>query len=486
MTTLQKTSPRDRFAQAKPLWARALAEPAQEFGPIDLRVISGKIPPGLRGSLYRNGPGRLERGGERVAHWFDGDGGILGIHFTEAGATGLYRYVKTKGFLAEEAAGQFLYPGYGQKVPGPFWKQWGAKPKNVANTSVLALPDKLLALWEGDNPHALDLESLETRGLDNLEGLNPNQPFSAHPKRDPQTGEIYNFGITYGKTVQIHLYRCDPRGQIQQQTKIPLESLSLVHDFALAGPYLVFFVPPLKLQLLPVLLGFKSFSESFEWQPQRGTQIIVVDRDTLEEVNRFRTDPWFQWHIGNGYTDKDGAVVANLVRHDNFQTNEWLRQLPSGHPHTPAQGTLWQIRFDPKNGKVLENQQQLDLDCDFPVVSPLESGQQARHLYLAAQSKPEAAVGEMFDSLACVDREGKSAIAILGAGCYPMEPIYAPDGLDPNRGWILTVVFDGHRDLNTLQVFDALALTAGPVCVLELPQIIPFGFHGTWQPAKPL
>jgi all-trans-8'-apo-beta-carotenal 15,15'-oxygenase len=484
MTTASKPlSSRDRFAEGKPLWARAIAEPAQEFGPVSLPVLSGSIPPGLRGSLYRNGPGRLERGGERVAHWFDGDGGILGVHFTDGGATGLYRYVKTKGFLAEAQADHFLYPGYGQKAPGPFWRQWGAQPKNAANTSVLALPDKLLALWEGGNPHALDLETLETWNLDDLGVLNSRQPFSAHPKRDPQTGDIYNFGITYGKTVQINLYRCDPTGQIRQQTAIPLKRLSLVHDFALAGPYLIFFVPPLKLQLLPVLLGLKSFSESFQWQPQHGTEIIVVDRASLQEVSRFHTDPWFQWHVGNGYQAEDGTVRVSLVRHTNFQTNEWLRQVPSGAPHTPAKGTLGQVCLDPIKGKVLDSQECLDLECDFPVVSPRLSGLPARHLYVATKSQPDADVAETFDSLACVDLDrGDVQLTPPTPGCYPMEPIYAPDSLNPEQGWILTVVFDGLQDRSTVQIFSAQHLEEGSVCVLALPQIIPFGFHGTWRP----
>lgn len=64
-------------------WAGAIAEPAKEFPLTQLSIISGKIPDGLRGTLYRNGPARLERGGARVGHWFDGDGAILGVHFTE-------------------------------------------------------------------------------------------------------------------------------------------------------------------------------------------------------------------------------------------------------------------------------------------------------------------------------------------------------------------------------------------------------------------
>jgi carotenoid cleavage dioxygenase-like enzyme len=483
MQTQPRNPTQDLFAQGKPLWARAIAQPAQEFAPTALRLISGHLPPGLRGTLYRNGPARLERQGKRVAHWFDGDGAILAVHFTDAGVTGLYRYVKTKGFLAEEQAGRFLYSGYGQLAPGPFWNRWGAKTKNVANTSVIALPDKLLALWEGDKPHALDLETLETLGPDDLTSLKGNLPYSAHPKRDPTTGEIYNFGVTFGTTAQINLYRSDARGQIRQQRKIPLERLSLVHDFALAGPYLIFLVPPLQMQPLSVLLGFKSFSAALQWQPQYGTQIIVVDRQTFQEVKRFDTDPWFQWHIGNGYTDEDGSVVIDFVRYPDFQTNQWLQEFVTGYPRTPAVGRLWRIRLQPKTGKVLENYQQLNLHGDLPIVSPLESGKQAQYLYLITQSSSESKTEELYNSIARVDLEtGTAILAEPGPGCYPMEPIYAPDQFDPKQGWILTVVFNGNQAQSTVQIYQAQHLNEGPVCVLELPQIIPFGFHGTWHP----
>ncbi|MHC5829543.1 MAG: carotenoid oxygenase family protein, partial [Nostoc sp.] len=125
----------------------------------------------LRGRLYRNGSARLVRGGDdngglrqRVGHWFDGDGAILGVHFTDAGVTGVYRYVQTAEYQAETKADKFLYGVYGMHTPGPIWKRWGQQMKNAANTSVLALPDKLLALWEATNPYALDLETLETKG----------------------------------------------------------------------------------------------------------------------------------------------------------------------------------------------------------------------------------------------------------------------------------------------------------------------------------
>ncbi|WP_118171674.1 carotenoid oxygenase family protein [Nostoc sphaeroides] len=89
-------------------WAGAIAKPAKEFPPTQLPIISGKIPDGLRGTLYRNGPARLERGGIRMGHWFDGDGAILAVNFTDAIATGVYRYVQTSGYQEEAAAGKLL------------------------------------------------------------------------------------------------------------------------------------------------------------------------------------------------------------------------------------------------------------------------------------------------------------------------------------------------------------------------------------------
>lgn len=190
MQTVQKSS--------KKAWAKAFQKPATEFPLTPLSIIEGKIPPSLNGTLYRNGPGRLERGGISVGHWFDGDGAILAVHFKGSNASAIYRYVQTEGFKEETKAGKLLYGNYGMTAPGAFWNQWFKPIKNAANTSVLALPDKLLALWEGGNPHKLDLENLDTLGKDNLEKLEDGMGYSAHPKVDAETGEIFNFGVSPG------------------------------------------------------------------------------------------------------------------------------------------------------------------------------------------------------------------------------------------------------------------------------------------------
>jgi hypothetical protein len=81
--------------------------------------------------------------------------------------------------------------------------------KNIANTHVVRLGDQLLALWEAAEPHALDPDTLETRGLSRLDGLlKPGEAFSAHPRFDPgHHGDprMVTFGVKAGPTSTIRL-----------------------------------------------------------------------------------------------------------------------------------------------------------------------------------------------------------------------------------------------------------------------------------------
>ena len=465
-------------------WAKAIAQSATEFPLTPLPILSGSIPEGLRGSLYRNGPAQLERGGTRVGHWFDGDGAILAVHFADTGASGIYRYVQTAGYQAESEAGKFLYGNYGMTAPGPIWNQWLKPVKNAANTSVLALPDKLLALWEGGQPHALDLLTLKTWGIDDLGGLSNELPYSAHPKGDAETGEIFNFGITPGLNATLNVYKSDATGKILHSCSVTLDGVPLVHDFVLAGQYLVFFIPPVRVNVLPVMAGVRTYSDAMSWQPKLGTQILVFDRESLSLVSRGETEPWYQWHFANGYVDASGSAIVDFVRYADFQTNQRLKEVATGLTQTAAKATLWQVRLDPKTGKVTAMQEVLDRDCEFPVVPPDRVGQASRYTYLSVQRPSVDTTQELYGAIARFDYQtGTLNEADLGENRYPTEPIYAPDALNRDRGWVVTVVYDGNSDSSEVVVFESDRLDDEPVCRIGLPSVVPMGFHGTWKPA---
>ena len=473
----------DTQISAKKSWAQALARPAAEFPLTQLLVKSGKIPAGLRGTLYRNGPARLERGGMNAGHWFDGDGAILAVHFTDVGAAAVYRYVQTAGYQAEEKADKFLYSNYGMTAPGPAWLRWTKSVKNAANTSVLALPDRLLALWEAGLPHSLDLQTLETQGTDDLGSLQSGSSYSAHCKRDPITGNIFNFGITHGAITKLNLYKSGSTGKIVQKSTVALDGIPMIHDFVLAGKYLIFFVPPVRVKFLPVLAGISSYSESFEWKPELGTQILVVDSETLSLVSRGETDSWFQWHFANGFVKEDGSVAVDFVRFADFQTNQRLKEVAAGETRTDAEGTLWRVCLNPLTGKVTATEELLDRPCEFPTVPASEIGQDSRYIYLAMYRPDVDIVPERYGAIARFDTQSRHlTIADCGENRYPAEPIYVPD-ISSEKGWIVTVIYDGNSDSSEVWIFDSDGLSREPVCQLELPGVIPLGFHGTWKSA---
>ena len=76
-------------------------------------------------------------------------------------------------------------------------------------------------------------------------------------------GEIFNFGVNIGTNFPIgspgsgilNVYKSDFTGRIIQHSQFDLTQFSLIHDFVLAGKYLVFFIPPVQLNIWSVLLG---------------------------------------------------------------------------------------------------------------------------------------------------------------------------------------------------------------------------------------
>ncbi|WP_027268806.1 carotenoid oxygenase family protein [Leptolyngbya sp. PCC 6406] len=462
-------------------WGGAIAVPAQEFSLTPLSVQSGQLPQGLRGSLYRNGPGRLERQGRRVAHWFDGDGAVLAVHFAGGEATATYRYVRSAGYVAEEAADQFLYNGYGSLAPGPLWQRLNTQLKNAANTAVLALPDRVLALWEGGWPHRLDLDTLATEGIDALGQLAANEPYSAHPKRHPTTGDIFNFGLVAGANATLNLYRSGVNGNILQKQALPLNGIPLIHDFVLADRYLVFCVPPVRLNALPAVLGLKSFSDALMWQPRQGTQLIVIEADTLEVVSWGETEPWFQWHFGKGYVDEFGDIVLEVVRYPDFATNQYLKEVAQGHIQTSAAGHLWRLRINPQAGTVQEQSCLVNQSCEFPSQGGGVDIAQTPTYLAIHRPEPASPQGELFGAIARFDPHSETlTIADAGPGRYPAEPLYV--AADDGGGWVLTVVYDGTEHRSEVWIYDSEQLEAPPLCRLALPSVIPPSFHGTWHP----
>lgn len=481
-----------------PKWFKCLKRPVKEFPGTSLSVLQGVLPAELSGTLYCNGPAKFERAGIRANHWFDGDGAVLAVRFGAGQAQGTYRYVKTQGYVEEEEAGQFLYGGYNSSpITGPR-EPSKCKIKNTANSSILVLQDRILALWEGGRPYALDPVSLQTIGLDSMGGLEPELPeqmpphaavleggksYSAHPKRDPITGNIYNFGVSLGADCKLFIYESDRTGQIQNQSQTLLGDIPFIHDFALAGPYLVFCISPVFLRdPIAILQGEKSYSDCLQWESEQGTRILIFDRETLEVVADRHVDPWYQWHFANGFVNADGLIQLSLCKHKDFATNQHLTEVTADQPDTVAHAVFWELLIDPQTGALKGDEVLAERDCEYPQINPEQLGQPHDRTYFSIRGQCSDPSG-FLNGLACFNHNtGQLKETKLPDHYYPTEPIYVANPTQADAGWVVSVIYDGEHHASEVWIFDRDRLDAEPVCRLGLPSFVPIQFHGVWHP----
>ena len=171
------------------------------FGPVrseddlpDL-PLSGEIPAALNGTFYRNGPNPQFPPRDPDHHWFAGDGMLHSFILRDGQVGYKNRYVRTQKWELENAAGKALFGTFGNPMttdPAVLGKDGG-----VANTNVIWHAGKLLALEEGHQPFEVDPATLMPRGYVPYAGSAGR--FTAHPKMDPETGEMVFFGYGVGE-----------------------------------------------------------------------------------------------------------------------------------------------------------------------------------------------------------------------------------------------------------------------------------------------
>src|SRR3954464_11565394 len=118
-----------------------------EYDATHLDVI-GHIPDDLDGVYLRNTENPVFDSIGRY-HPFDGDGMVHMIRFAGGEAEYRNRFVRTKGFEAEQAAGGPLWAGLIESPNGPERDGWGARTrlKGIADTDIALQPGHALTTF---------------------------------------------------------------------------------------------------------------------------------------------------------------------------------------------------------------------------------------------------------------------------------------------------------------------------------------------------
>jgi all-trans-8'-apo-beta-carotenal 15,15'-oxygenase len=281
-------------------------------------VIAGKLANFLRGNYYLNGPGRFVRGEVAYRNWLDGDGMVSALQFDGRHVLFTNRFVRTPKFVAEDEAGRPIFRAFGTSFAADRLKR-GIATESPVNVSVYPYGQTVLAFGEQSLPIELDPETLETRGAFTFGGsLNEIAPFSAHPKTDPETGGLVNFGVSFsGSHPCLHLYQFDANGRLSSRRRIGLSAPCAVHDFAITRRFAVFYLSPYVLEIKALLVEGRTTMDSLRWCPELGSRVLVVARGDGSVAAQAPVGHGYCLHLINAFEDgRDGKLTVDLIEYD--------------------------------------------------------------------------------------------------------------------------------------------------------------------------
>jgi all-trans-8'-apo-beta-carotenal 15,15'-oxygenase len=489
MSTAVSAYTLDAPADLREVYLRSLTAVTEECdGP--LPIVEGALPGDLRGTLFRNGPGRLEVYGQRYNHLFDGDGHLHRFGFTDRGLTHRNRYVRTREFLEEEAARKILHRSFGTNIPGGLTRNLlRTRFKNAANTSILWHGGRLHALWEGGWPHRIDPLTLDTLARDDLGGLlrgdtladrilrGAELPYSAHPRLDPVTGELFNFGVSGGPTPTLHLYRQDAHGVGLLHERTTLPAMGHIHDFTLTSRYRVFFFTPATFDVPRALLGLAAPAETLRPQGDATQILLFPRRGTQARIIKAR--PCFAYHFANAFDDGD-HVVVDAARMDSVPPTETISRMLAGQSFDYPPPYLTRYTIDVRTGHV-DERRLTDHAGDLPTINPARSARAHRHIWSIA--RPQARQQPYSTGILKVDTAGPTSIFRDFGQYLTGEPVFVPrpNSTAEDDGWLLSMCYDAQHHTGELLILDAADLHT--VARARMPIPTPLGFHGIWVPA---
>lgn len=446
--------------QPHPFLTGIHAPMAEELTLTDLPV-TGTIPPVFDGRYLRIGPNPIQPDAAGY-HWFIGDGMVHGIALKNGRAQWYRnRWIRSKRVGATHPDGP---------APGP--RHGGG---DTVNTNVLAIGGRTWALVEAGSYPVELADTLDEQTFnafdDTLLGA-----FTAHPHRDPLTGEHHAIAYNATEPSTVHHVVLSAEGQVIREEPVAVAHGPSIHDCGFTARFAVILDLPVTFSM-KALIGGHAFP--YRWNPDHQARIGLLPRDGRgADTIWCPVDPAYVFHLANSYDDADGNVVLDVVAYSTMF---------SDGRHGPDGRNLGLERWivDPLTRTVARHT--LDATAqEFPRPDERRWGQPYRYAYtLALPTVPnEQFVGASAlykHDLATGTREAHE----FGPGQHPGEFVFVPAHADAgeDEGYLIGLVIDMSGETTDLVILDARAFAGPPVASIRIPHRVPPGFHGNWLPA---
>ena len=476
--------------------------------------IEGEIPADLKGTFLRNGPGLIEKFGQKLVHPIDGDGIVCALTFPGDGTAHFKsRFVETAERKAEEEAQQFLFRGQMGTITDEQKQRdtkavaeairTGVFPRipfhNPSNTNVWHWGDRLISAYETSPPYALDPFDLKTIGKEDFDKTLSFKRLAAHFRIDTSdpanprlvTGSYVRSPLPPDASLQINEYNWDMSLHKTHTYQVP--GLTYFHDMALIDGYYVIHNSPF-VTLNPqegakYLSGVYGPEDIMKLNKDLPCQLIFLPREgSGEQIVVESPIAFHTFHFGTCYREGSKVVLTTTALQERFDMSWEWRYWLSNMCKAPGRFSRIDIDLESRSAEMYE----IDpCSNEFPCSHPFRHGHVGtRYNYLMGCDEPGR--GLPFMDVVKVDAErGSEARKKWRADGLVGEVVFAPRAgysssteLAEDDGWLITQFYDPvtRPDQTQFLVLDARDVESGPVARIKLNFKVNYSFHGTFTP----
>ena len=465
----------------------------------DCMIVGERLPAEMNGGFYRNGPEWRRSSKQRQTGLYSVDGMVQGLVIRDGRAHFRNRWVRTPKFVAEEQAGRGLF----EWTDGEFrdYRTWAigdvirddlaaGVPYGTNYVNVVPFAGEVLAIGEmGAPPCVLDPLTLETRGLVPWSTALPaglvapaaDGAFTAHPKWDPDTGELFGWSFRDERPfVTLHWVATD--GTVRSRDLDDAPYNSLVHDMWLTDRYVVLPFQPLIISRARINAGLSGFG----WDPELPIVLALVPRGDIHgEVRWITADVETQYlmHTMSANHDGDLLVLDGPIfeeppfpfenRHDPGDP------FPDFWTLSPGRTGRWTIDLVTETVK---SEVVGDVPVEFPKVDERFYGRPYQWgFFLAGVER-----GMKFDTL--VRRNVRTGAEdsyriVTDAPLALAEPTFVPrrPGAPEGDGYLIVPTSNRLNNQAEFLLFDTEDISAGPRTRIQIPFALGWTPHGHWM-----
>ena len=444
-------------------------------------IIEGEIPLQLEGTLYRIGPNPqfAPRG---QYHWFAGDGMVHSFKLSNGRVSYKNRWVRTANWNLENEAGESLFCPLNPMQNDP--RVAKVKTNGIANTNVVWHGGKLFALVESNAPFEIDPDDLSSIGPWTFNG-ELKSAMTAHPKIDPETGEMlffaYNADPMERISSQMAFHRVDKDGVLTRSEFFEAPYSAMVHDFITTRDHIIFPIMPLTSSMERVMQGGSLYA----WDPSKKSHIGIMPRNgSVSDIKWFEGDPAYVFHPMNAHSE-GSKIICDVCEYGEAPLFPHADGSNPDKEKSTAKLTKWIFDLDANTNSYRRTQID-DTVSEFPRLDERYAGLKYRYGYFAC-SVGGGAIGKRYNGLGRIDhRKDKVEIHSMSEQFAVSEPVFVPrtEESQEGEGFLLATVYDSAIDKSFLSVLDAENIEKGPIGKAMLDHRVPFGFHGNWKPAN--